>query len=107
MRPTAVALKLLVTSSTWRHKTAQEAGLLCAKKHASALVPRFNAHFFSKRKFLAGRILEVPLIVLQYYKPSFSLYIHIKKDHDLSIYNYYKFYNYKFILFINLQSRSY
>ncbi len=30
------------------------------------------------RKFLAGRILEVPLIVLQYYKkPSFSIYIYI------------------------------
>jgi hypothetical protein len=28
-------------------------------------------------KFLAGRILEVPLIVLQYYKkPSFSIYIY-------------------------------
>jgi hypothetical protein len=36
------------------------------------------------RKFLLGLIIEVPLIVLQYYKkPSFSLYIYIKKDHDL------------------------
>jgi hypothetical protein len=30
------------------------------------------------RKFLAGLIVETPLIVLQYYKkPSFSLYIYI------------------------------
>ncbi len=36
------------------------------------------------RKFLAGRIIEVPLIVLQYYKkPSFSIYIYIYKEKDL------------------------
>ncbi len=42
------------------------------------------------RKFFAGRILEVPLIVLQYYKPSFSLYIYIYKEGPLfiTIYNF-------------------
>jgi hypothetical protein len=29
------------------------------------------------RKFIVWLILEVPLIVLQYYKPSFSIYIYI------------------------------
>ncbi len=44
------------------------------------------------RKFLAGPIVETPLIVLQYYKkPSFSIYIyiHIYKEGSL------------FIIFIN------
>jgi hypothetical protein len=40
------------------------------------------------RKFLAGRILEVPLIILQYYKPSFSLYIYIYKERRIMIFSY-------------------
>ncbi len=32
------------------------------------------------RKFFAGRILEVPLIVLQYYKKPLFLYIYIYKE---------------------------
>jgi hypothetical protein len=32
------------------------------------------------RKFLDGRILEVPLIVLQYYKKPSFLYIYIYKE---------------------------
>jgi hypothetical protein len=51
-----------------------------------------SCDFFAARKFLDRLILEVPLIVLQYYKPSFSLYIyiyiHIKIKKDL--YNFIK-----------------
>jgi hypothetical protein len=61
----------------------------------------FLAHNFIVRKFLDGRILEVPLIVLQYYKPSL-FYIYKKKDHDL-IYHYYKIkFIYKFIYKLKL-----
>ncbi len=51
----------------------------------------FLAHFLSVRKFLAGPIVETPLIVLQYYKkPSFSIYIYISikglyKEKDIKL----------------------
>jgi hypothetical protein len=38
-------------------------------------------------KFLDGRILEVPLIVLQYYKKPSFLYIYIYKEKDFYLYN--------------------
>jgi hypothetical protein len=80
---TAVALKLLVAPSALRRKAAQVSWLMRQKLDASVLALRFNVQNFKVCKFLAGRILGIPLIVLQYYKPSF-FYIYIyKEDHNL------------------------
>ncbi len=73
-RHTAVALKLLVTPSELRRKAAWVYWLKRQKPKLCAQAQLLFVHFCAKRKFLAGRILEVPLIVLQYYKPSFSIY---------------------------------
>jgi hypothetical protein len=73
-RFTAVALKLLVTPLGQRRKAVRVSELNSEDAHKSRKVLLLNLHFLVCASFLAGRILEVPLIVLQYYKPSFSLY---------------------------------
>jgi hypothetical protein len=50
----------------------------------------FYGHQCLVRKLLDSRILEVPLIVLQYYKPSIflSIYIYISIKRRIMIYHY-------------------
>jgi hypothetical protein len=58
------------------------------------------------RKFSIWAILEVPLIVLQYYKPSFSIYIY--KEGSFYIYKYYNlFINIYKLKFTNLIPKTY